>query len=153
MRKLFGGLVGVLACVGLLAACGGGGDETTEALSKSEFIAQGDEICANGDKEVEAQAEEFAEENDIDTEAPTQEQQEEVVAAVFVPSLQTQADELSQLGAPEGEEAEVEAIVASLEKATEELEGDPSLLFEASGNPLEEPSELAAKFGFENCGA
>jgi hypothetical protein len=153
LRNLFGGLIGLLACFGLLAACGGGSDETSEALTKAEFIAQGDEICADGEKEVEDGAEAFAEENDVDTENPTQAEQEEVVADVFVPSLRKQADELSELGAPEGEEGEVEAIVSALEEASDELEDDPGLLFSSGGGPLDKPTELAAEFGFEECGS
>jgi len=161
-KRIPGVLIGLL-CAGLIAACGGGGNdgssdaaETTEAadaLTKAELIAQGDEICADGDKEAEALADEFAEDNEIDTENPTQEQAEEAVAEAFVPSLRRQAEELSALGAPAGDEEEVEAIVSALEAATDELEDNPGALFEAESNPLEEPSKLAADYGFENCGS
>jgi hypothetical protein len=152
LKTLFGGLLAALACLGLLAACGGG-EETTEALTKSEFIAQGDEICAAGEKEVEDGAEAFAEENDVDTESPTRAEQEEVVADVFVPSLRKQADELGELPAPEGEEEQVEAIISALEDATEELEDDPGLLFASGKSPLDKPTELASEYGFEECGS
>ncbi len=137
----------------LLAGCGGGDDEetTTEALNKAEFIVQGDEICTEADKEIEAGANAFAEENEIDTANPTDKQSEEVVLEVFVPSVREQAEAIDELGAPAGDEAEVEAIVASLEAASDELEDDPSLLF-GSDNPMAEASELAVDFGFTVCG-
>jgi len=151
-KQLVGAFAALVAAMLALAACGGG-DETTEALTKSEFIAQGDEICASGDKELEAEAEELAEEQNIDPQNPTAEEREELVLDVFVPALQKQADGLSGLGAPAGEEEQVEAIVAALEKAIGEIEEEPELAFSTSGSPLEEASELATEFGFENCGS
>ena len=151
MSKRFLTVLVGLAGVGLLAACGDDGG--SEPLTKAEFIEQGDVICAEGEEEAQVEAEEFAEENEIDSENPTQEQAEEAVAAVFVPSLRKQAEELSELAPPEGEEEQVEAIVSALEGAVEELEENPDALFEEGSNPLEEPSELAAEFGFEECGS
>jgi hypothetical protein len=153
-KRLIAVLIGVLAIAALAAGCGSSGDstETTAALSKAEFIKQGDAICEKGSKQIEGEAEEFAEENNIDTSKPTEKQQEEVIATVVAPALRNQADELSELGAPEGEEGKAAAILDALEAGAEELEDDPGTLLEKGADPLGKANELATKFGFKACG-
>ena len=139
-----------------VAACGGGdssGDSSTAALTKAEFIKQADKVCVDGEEALEAEGEEFAEENEFDLENPTEEQKEEVVLEVIGPALHNQGEELAALGAPEGEEEAVEAIVNALETGADEIEDDPQILIEGKENPaLEEASELAADFGLTECG-
>lgn len=143
----------------IIAGCGGGddssssggGDETATTLSKSEFIKQADEICGDANAQSQTEAEEFAEENDFELEKAGKEQLEEAISDVFVPSLNQQAEELAALGAPEGDEEQVEAIVTSLEDAAGEIEDDPGIAFEADA--LKEPSQLAGAYGLEVCGA
>jgi len=152
LSKLLPAALATFAALFVLASCGGGG-ETTAALTKAEFIAQGDEICAKGDEDGQAKADKFAEDRDIDVENPTEAELEEVMTKAFVPVLRQEAEELSELGLPEGEEEQAEAIVASLEKATEEIEDEPGRAFSATDTPLKEVSKLANEFGFENCGS
>jgi hypothetical protein len=146
-------LAALVALAALIAGCGGG-DETTDSatvtLTKAEFIKQGDAICKEGNEGNEAEAEEFAEENGFTLEKASDEQLEEAVGEVLVPSLNQQAEELDALGAPEGDEEKVEEIVVALEDATEEIEDDPSLVFEEK--TLEEPNKLADAYGFKVCG-
>jgi hypothetical protein len=154
-KRLIVLLAGVVAIAAIAAGCGSSSDdstETTATLTKAEFIKQGDAICEKGSKQIEREAEEFAEENNVDTSKPTKEQQEEVITTVVVPSLQTQADELSELGAPSGEEGKSAAVIDALEAGVEELEDEPSLLPESGASPLDKANELASEFGFKACG-
>ncbi len=157
-------LASVLAVAALAAGCGGSdddstntgtggstnGDTTTAALTKAEFIEKGDAICEKANESIEDEADDFAKENDIDTSKPTQKQKEEVIVAVVAPSVRTQSEEIAELGAPSGDEDQVEEIIVSLEDATAEIEDDPSLVFE--GEPLKEAGRLAEDYGFEVCG-
>jgi hypothetical protein len=124
---------------------------TTATLSKAELIKQGDAICTKGNESVEAEANEFAKENNVNTKKPTKAQKEEVITEVVAPDLRKQGEEIAELGAPSGDEAEVEAIVAAVEGAADELEETPSLLFEGT-NPLAKASKLAGGYGFKVCG-
>jgi hypothetical protein len=156
--------VGLLSLGLLVAGCGSsddsttggsseGGETSTASITKPELIKQGDEICTAGNKAIEEQAEEFAEEEGVDTENPTTEQQEELVTQVVAPEVKAQAEEIAALGAPSGEEAEVEAIVTAVEDAATEVEEDPSLIVEAKDNgPFTEANELATEYGFKVCG-
>ena len=152
-KALLAALTALIALGALVTGCGGG-DETTDetvTLTKAEFIEQGDAICRKSSDQSEKEAEEFAEENDFALEKATNEQLEEAVSEILVPSLNQQAEELDALGAPEGDEETVGEIVVSLEGAADEIEDDPSLVFE--GKVLEEPGELAKEYGFKACGA
>jgi hypothetical protein len=145
-------LAALVALAAVVTGCGGGGDttEATVTLTKTEFIKQGDAICKKGNEESEKEAEEFAEDNDFELEKASKEQLEEAVSEVLVPSLERQTEELGALGAPEGDEDKVEAIIVSLEDATGEIEDDPGLVFQ--DGVLKKPSQLADSYGFKVCG-
>jgi hypothetical protein len=151
-KALLAALAALMALAALVAGCGGGDSTTDETvtLTKTEFIKQGDAICKKGNDQSEKEAEEFAEENDFTLEKASKEQIEEAVAEVLVPNLEKQAEELDELGAPEGDEEQVEEIITSLEKAAGEIEDEPSAIFE--GQVLKKPSELADDYGFKVCG-
>ena len=152
MSKLLTAAAAAAVLVMLVAGCGGG-DETTDetvTLTKTEFIKQGDAICKEAGDKNEKEAEEFAEENGFELEEASKEQLEEAVGEVLVPSLRKQAEGLEALGAPEGDEEQVEEIIVSLEGATDEVEDDPSLVFEEGS--FDEPNELAKDYGFKVCG-
>jgi hypothetical protein len=151
-KALLAALAALVALAAVVAGCGSGGDTTDETvtLTKTEFIKQGDAICKKSNDESEKEAEEFAKDNDFSLEKASKEQLEEAVSAVLVPSLERQAEELDALGAPEGDEDEVEAIIVSLEDATAEVEDDPGVVFQ--GEVLKKPSKLAEDYGFKVCG-
>ena len=154
MNKAFLAALAVLVALAALVAGCGGGDETTDSatvtLTKTEFIKQGDAICKEFNENNEGEAEEFAEENGFTLEKASEEQLEEAVSEVLVPSLNKQAEELDALGAPEGDEEQVEAIVTAVEDATGEIEDDPSSVFEEK--VFEKPNRLAEAYGFKVCG-
>jgi hypothetical protein len=156
-KRLIALLAGVMAIAIVAAGCGSSSDGTTDTtvvvLTKTEFIKQGDAICKKGGESLNQEAEDFAKKNNIDINKPTKKQQEEVIETVVGPALQTQADELSELGVPDGEEDKTTAIVDALEAGAEELEDNPSALLENSGKgPLDKANELASEFGFKECG-
>ena len=152
-KRLFALLVGALALLVLAAGCGGGGDSSSgEALTKAEFIKQGDEICKQGEAQLEEETEEFVEENNVDTEKPTAAQQEAVIETVVGPALRKQAEEIGELAAPSGEEEAVEEIVTALETGAGKLEEEPKKALEGE-NPVEEAGTLAKEFGFKECGS
>lgn len=150
-RALLAAIAALVALSALVAGCGGGDDgDTTVTLTKAELIEKGDAICAKANKQSETEAEDFAKENDFELAGASKEQLEEAVAEVLVPSLNQQVEELDALGAPEGDEEQVEEIIVSLEDAAGEIEDDPALVFQ--GAVLKEPSQLAKDYGFEVCG-
>lgn len=157
MNKRLLAVLAAIFAVGLIAGCGSSDDSTdtetveeTVTLTKTEFIAQGDQICKQAEEDSEAEAEEFAEENGFSLENASDEQLEEAVAEVLIPALDRQAEEIEALGAPEGDEEQVEAILTALEDGSAEIADDPSIAFE--GDALKEANDLAKDYGFKVCG-
>jgi ABC-type glycerol-3-phosphate transport system substrate-binding protein len=156
-KRLIAMLAAVLAVAVVAAGCGGSDDsssattETAAALSKAEFIKQADAICTKGNESIETEANEFAEENNVNTKKPKRAQQEEVIIDVVAPGVRRQGEEIAELGAPSGDEEEIDAIVAAVEEGADELEEDPGLLISGK-NPLAKGSKMADSYGLKVCG-
>lgn len=155
MSKLLTAAVAAVVLAALIAGCGGG-DETTDetvTLTKTEFIKQGDAICQAGNEEIEEGFEEFAEENDLpENKEPSKEQGVELVETVILPSIQQQGEEIRELGAPDGDEEQVDELLTSLEEAVAEGEDDPEILFEGKTDPFGKVNQLTKDYGFKVCG-
>lgn len=160
-KRLIAMLVGVLAIAAVAAGCGSDddGDSTTEtsssagpALSKAEFIKQGDEICLTASNEYGERAEDFLEENEVSqAKGPNPEQEEELLADIILPRIKVEMEELRELGPPKGEEEQVDEIFTAVEEIVDEGEDDPSTVT-GNENPFAEPNAKAEAFGFEVCG-
>ena len=154
-KALLVAIAALVALAALVAGCGGGDSTTDETvtLTKTEFIKQGDAICKKGNKEIEEGFEEYAEENDLpQNKEPSSEQGIEITETVILPNVQQQAEEIRELGAPEGDEDQVDELLTSLEDAVAEGEDDPELLFKGETDPFAEVNELAVDYGFKVCG-
>ena len=117
-----------LAAVALTATgCGDddGGDETStgsdQSLSKEEFIAQGDQICTEGDAKIDA-------EGSQPQFAGRPGQVVQLVRQVIVPGMRAQLQQLRELPPPEGDEAEIQAMLDAFEQGIDELEANPRQL-------------------------
>jgi len=136
----------------------GGADTATEAEapSKDEFIEQGDEICMEFDEvQEELEADIEAAGNDTDELAALFEE--------FADEAESTADELEELGAPEGQEDEVEEYISDSREQIDQLrdagealaDGDTERFTsiveegEAKGDELQEQAEA---IGFQECG-
>ncbi len=69
---------------------------------------------------------------------------------VLVPNVQGQHDDIDALGAPEGDEDDVQAILDALQEGIDAVEADPSLIT-SSDDPLGEASDLAGEYGLTDC--
>jgi hypothetical protein len=147
---------GALALGLLVAGCGSSDDsseENTSSLTKAEFIKQADAICEKAGDEVEVEVEAFAEENDIPTDKePSDEVKEEIVIEVLVPNIEEQAEGIAALGAPSGEEEQVDQIVEGIETAASETSEDPSSVISGDDGAFKGVNKEAKEYGFKVCG-
>lgn len=145
----------VVALAAIAAGCGSSDDgtDTVDAtITKNQLIAQGDRICKQSDKEIEAGAERYAEENGIaKDEEPNKEQSVELIETVVVPKIRSQSESIRALGAPAGDEEEIEAMLDSLDQAVEEAEDNPGSLLN-DGDPFADAVGKARDYGFKVCG-
>ena len=71
---------------------------------------------------------------------------------MILPSIQQQGEEIRDLGAPEGDEDQVDEILTSLEDAVAEGEEEPELLFEGKTDPFGDVNQMTQDYGFKVCG-
>lgn len=147
----------VLAAVAV--GCGGGGDDgtgggepiTAEPLSRAAYVEQADAICRRIGEETVGYVDEAYGELD-DSEALSEAADNELAERITERQREG-LDELRALPAPSGDEAEVERLVASGERAIEQLSRiqleDPG----GEAPALEEFDELARAYGLDGCAA
>lgn len=140
-RMLALGAAGAIA-IGF-AACGSDddGDDTaaTDAttattISEDDFVTQANQICADGNKELNGGPQ------DGDIEA--------FVTDTFIPNIQSQIDAIRALGAPEGQEEQITEFLDGAEDDLDSLEADPSSLSESS---FKETNQRAEALGLTEC--
>jgi len=142
---------GVLATGLIAAGCGDGNDDESSdtgtdaatAPTKAEFVAEANEVCKQGNAELEAAGEETFKGK------PTQADLEAFVTDTLVPNVQGQIDDIRALGIPEGDEAVVNGFLDDAEGVLDDLEADPSLL--DKGDPFAAVNKELAAYGLTTC--
>lgn len=152
-------LVALAALALLVAGCGDDGDGATTpagdssgSISQAEFVEQGNEICGAGNEELASEIDEFAEDNGLSgSDQPSQDQLDELASEVVLPSIAKQIGEIRDLGAPRGQEKEVEAFLGNAEATIEEMEAEPSRLTDTSLSPFADVFREAVGLGLVVC--
>lgn len=152
-KRLIVTLAGIAAIAVIAAGCGSGSDDSTSSLTKAEFIAQADAICKKGNDEIEANFEAFAKKNGLKgNEEPSKAQGVEISETILLPSIESQSEELRDLEVPNGDEAEISAMLESLDQGVEEAEEDPESLFASKSDPFGPANKKAKEYGLKVCG-
>jgi hypothetical protein len=154
------GLTRTLAIAGvvpalLLASCG---EEEpapeplpAPAISKPEFLREADRICRSGDSQIEAIG------DDLYTDVPPGERPNpgevrRFALNVVIPRIQSEIDAIRALGAPEGDEREVEAILRATEQGIREIRDDPEGIADGAPAGFRRAGDLSARYGSKECG-
>jgi len=149
-------LIAAVLAVGALTAAGCGGDDDDEGAeepSKSEYIASSNALC----KESEAVAAEGFE-RIIGSGRPSPAEAQRVLREAVIPAIRRNVGEREALVPPEGDEAEVEAIISAGNEAVagfEEVAADRrqvEALFRGElRDPATEFDSLSREYGIEQC--
>jgi hypothetical protein len=144
--KLYASLVAVgLLAIGVLAAgCGSSNDDSstsTTAISKAEFEAKANAICKQGNAEVEQAGKQLGK--------VTAAQLEDFAANTIVPNIQKQVDGVKALGAPAGEEDQVNQLISTVQGDIDELKADPSKINDDS--LFKEANQQSVALGLNEC--
>jgi hypothetical protein len=142
-------LVGAMFVIAMVG-CGGGSD-TTETLTKAQFIKQGDTICRSGqarkEKALHAWRREEAEKGDH-FEQWSAKELGEVYLTVLLPPIKRVSKELTKLAeATPG--AKGEEFAEALASAVGAIEEEPVQILR--GTPYGKTDELAQEYGFKAC--
>jgi hypothetical protein len=141
-------LLGLAAVTALVAAgCGGGDDDdsTTTSLAKPAWIAKADAICQQGNQEIEQRAnEQFG----TSGQEPTDEQIQQFTNETVIPGVQSQIDQIRDLGAPSGDEDQVNEILDTVQADIDKAKSATTLPDE----PFADGNALATQYGLKVCG-
>jgi hypothetical protein len=150
-------LCGIGALALLAAGCGGGGDGTTStaSLTKAEFIKKADEICESAEEKIEREFESFAKEHNLsEKQPPSSKESAEAAETILLPNIEGQIEDIRALGAPSGEEQEVEELLTAVEAGVEKGKQDPvAFIEEEGGDPLNKADKMAREYGLKVCGS
>jgi len=125
------------------------GSTTSGSITKADFVAQADAICATGDADLAQGAQNaFADPN-----KPTDEEIAKFANDVLVPNLQKQHDDIEALGAPAGVEADVTAMLASLQEGIDAIKSDPKTAVQQdTPAQFKDANAKARAIGLKKCG-
>ena len=147
MKKgAFPALLAILIAMLAIAGCGGGDD--TSSLTKAEFTKQANAGCKEHTKEREKLFKEVS--ATIDPSEVTRKDQEMLISDVLLPPYEKDIENIQSLGAPEGDEQQVEDIVKAMEKSVENVEAKPLVALRDTSQ-FAEANELAKKYGLDDC--
>jgi hypothetical protein len=142
-RKTIWLLAAVMA-MGLIAAGCDDDDDGGDALTKEEFVAQGNAICEKGNAEINAAADEA-----FSGKQPNPAAEEAFVTDTLVPSVQGQIDDIRDLGIPEGDEDTVNGFLDKAELILQDLKEDPASIDD--GDPFAPVNQELADYGLTTC--
>lgn len=150
------GIVGILGCLLLMAAivsgCGGGdgdGSSAATALTKAEYIKQGDAICEKArQKKIAGLKTALAEIAASGAEKLTTSDQEELLEEYVLPPFSRMSQELAALEGPSDPKAA--AVPMTFQKVIKELQANPEIV-STKPNAFVEADEVAGEYGFKVC--
>lgn len=131
----------VVVC-SVAAGCGG---NSNSRLTKAQFLAQGNAICAKGTRKIERVGLTFFK-------TPGRPTAKETIAfaqQVAVPTTQSELDQLRALRPPKSDEPAVETLLDKSQAAVDRVRKDPGLLGRPNGS--DEANALAKAYGLTAC--
>jgi len=139
-----------LAVLVIFSGCGGSDEESTStaavtvkasSITKAQFVKQANAICAKGTSRIAK----------IVQKAIVGEAGIEPVEKAAVPMVNQFVDEITALGAPEGDEAKVEELLSALQEEADEVEQTPSSSMEEFAKRFKKSGNLARSYGLTAC--
>jgi hypothetical protein len=119
-------------------------------LSKKEYKAEINDICATGNEDLGEVLEEVFAEGGEDEELTPEQQQAAADAAL--PIFRQMLDDIEDLDGPKSLERKVDKLVDGYRDVADEIEDDPAVVFSADAeDPFAKPDKQAKKLGLKKC--
>jgi hypothetical protein len=155
MTAAFAVLVAVAAF-----GCGGSDDSgdtalaepiETSSLTKAQFVKRADAICAKVEPAIESKSAAYEKQHP----SVAEQGEEKLVAAmtdsVLVPAMQEAIDGIRKLGAPRGDEQQVEGILVAMQEANDNAEETRITEYLQFGEEFRGSSKAAQRYGLKEC--
>jgi hypothetical protein len=137
-----------LAVAGCGSSSSSSSTSTTVAITKTAFLKQGNAICKKGNQQINAEGKKVFSK----TKKPTQAQMTQFATGTLIPKIQAQISGIKALGAPKGDEAQVNAIVVSAQSALDKGKQNTALLLSNNNNLFKHTNQLTNAYGLTACG-
>lgn len=115
---------------------------STEAISKAEFVAQGNALCTTLDAHLDPIGEAVASEDDAIA----------FLADELVPGLRDTVSQIRALGFPAGDEELLASLMDDTEAVLTEIEADPATFAQTTDDPFAEINAQLITYGLTVCG-
>jgi len=133
----------LLSIVASLVACGS--DSSDDKPTKAEYIAKADAICSKANGEIDAEAQ-----KQFGNKQPTDAQVTQFTRDVVLAKIEEQSDDLKDLDKPEGDDDELNALYASLDKSIDTAKKTDGTL---DNSTFADANAKAKAYGLKVCGA
>lgn len=143
-------MLALAALAAAWAGCGSGSG-TNSDVTKGELLAQGDEICWKALKAQEAAFQSAITEGIEEEATKFDPEKQKAFMKQVSGSVSDMVEELSDLGAPSGDESAVERILTEYESGVSEVEMNPQAYL--SGDAFKKADAAAHAYGFKKCGS
>ena len=159
-RKLAGAAITMLLA-GLAAGCGSDGDDTDTTantpapLTKAEFVASADSICADTNKKIERAA--------VKLRAAARKAGDQLAVPLVtqflektsLPAYEEMLGKLRALPPPKADESRIDGYIAALANAIDTVKADPAKYSKntAPGDPFASSNARAQSYGMKVCGS
>jgi hypothetical protein len=151
LRKASILLVPCLIGGALLAGCGGGDDSssTAAALTKAEYLKQGNEICRQAAHEINTKAQ-----AEFGNQPPSKQEFSTFITDTALPISEQEISDLRDLPPPAGDEDTVNGIYDAANEGLAKIKDDPILASQGddAGGAFTESNKLAKDYGLTTCG-
>ena len=148
IKRTLAGVAGLVLLVGACSSSGGG-----SALSKDDFLKQGNAVCDAGNKEIDAASQKAF---GSSSEQPDPAAIKAFLKDTLIPSVTRQVDAIDKLKPPKDLEAAVDKLVkdakAALDNLKKQADSDPASVF-AGDDPFSDVNKEANTIGLTSCGA
>ena len=138
------------------SADGAAGELEPTSESKAEYTAKANALCKKRKRQIQADLMRIFKEVQEEEGSQSQQQQQaglrKLVEEAVAPGLEAEAEELRELGAPDGDEAQVEEVLAAIEALVAEMRETPQA-FATNPAAFEKAQRPARKYGIGACGS
>jgi hypothetical protein len=139
-------LSAVLALGAIAAGCGSSddnGDSSTSSLTKAAWIAKADAICQQGNQDIENAAKQ-----QFGNQKPTAAEVQQFARETALPETQKQVDQIKALGAPSGDEDQVNHILDTVQADIDKAKAAGDI----ENSTFADGDALAKQYGLKVCG-
>jgi hypothetical protein len=138
-------LTALVALGAIAAGCGSSddNDSSTSDLTKAEWIAKADAICQQGNQEINQAAHE-----QFGNQKPTAADVQQFARGVALLGTQDQIDKIRALGAPSGDEDQVNKILDTVQADIDQAKSSGDI----EESTFDDGDALAQQYGLKVCG-